>query len=88
MNDLLVIRPQPPRLVRVVKDAEACSICGGTRPILYNNGFSMVHDECARNARSARKAGIETPETMSTEEFMVKLAANEKLVRRLFRVRR
>lgn len=88
MNDLLVTQPEPLRLVRAIKDAEACSICGGVRPSLFWNGFTMVHDECARDAKAARKANEGQPKvTMKAEEFMVKLATNEKLVRRLFRVR-
>lgn len=86
IDDLIIRRPQERslNLVRITKDAEACSICGGSRPMLFWNGYSMVHDECARAAKAASKIKVEPQERMSVDQFMTKLAANEKLIRRLF----
>lgn len=86
MSDLILPRPEEPKLIPVIKDAEACAVCGGSRPDLFWNGYYLLHIQCAKDAKAARR--IEKPERgISVDEFMKRLEARPELLRRLSNAR-
>lgn len=84
MKDLIINVPPEVKLIPAVKDAEACYICGGSRPELFWDGHGLAHITCVKDAKKARKVNGRPEKSISIDEFMNRLAGHPRLVDRMF----